>query len=300
VGGSILDATETMPVRVRVPDADRGDLGQVASLDLVTPNSDTVPLSALADVTLEPDLASIERRDGQRINTVQGFLTAGSLPDTVLTQFRQRLEAQKWQLPPGYRLEYGGEADARGDAIANLLSTVGVLAILMTATLVLSFNSFGLAALIGSVALLAVGLAALALKVFGSLFGFTAILGTLGLIGLAINDSIVVLAALRENSAARSGDAHATETVVMHATRHVIATTLTTITGFIPLMLDQTGFWPPLAIAIGGGLAGATILALYYIPAAHILIARLGKGRSSPKPPAPESTSQKLAESLPS
>ena len=280
VGGSILDETETMPVRVRVPDADRSDLGQVTSLDLVASSTgETIPLTALADVALEPEIATISRRNGQRINTVMGFLTAGSLPDTVLGQFEQQLAAKNWQLPPGYRLEYGGEADARGDAVGNLLSTVGVLAILMTATLVLSFNSFGLATLIGTVALLAVGLAALALKVFGSLFGFTAILGTLGLIGLAINDSIVVLAALREHPDARQGDPKATEAVVMHATRHVIATTLTTITGFIPLMLDRTGFWPPLAIAIAGGLGGATILALYYVPAAHILIFRGGRKR---------------------
>jgi multidrug efflux pump subunit AcrB len=171
-------------------------------------------------------------------------------------------------------MEYGGEADARGNAVGNLLSTVGVLAILMTATLVLSFNSFGLAALIGSVALFAVGLAALALKLFGSLFGFTAILGTLGLIGLAINDSIVVLAALREHPDARLGKPQATEAVVFHATRHVIATTVTTITGFVPLMLDRTGFWPPLAIAIAGGLGGATLLALYYIPSMHLLLTR--------------------------
>ncbi len=264
-----------MPIRVRVEDAQRSDVTHVASLDLVTPAGNTVPLEALADVTLEPNLATIERRDGQRINT------AGALPDTVLTQFRQQLADQDWQLPAGYRLEYGGEADARGDAIANLLSTIGVLAILMTATLVLSFNSFALAALIGSVALLAFGLAALALKGFGSLFGFTAILGTLGLIGLAINDSIVVLAAIREDPAARQGDPRATEAVVAHATRHVVATTFTTITGFIPLMLDPTGFWPPLAIAVAGGLGGATILALYYIPAAHILISRWQTRRSA-------------------
>jgi multidrug efflux pump subunit AcrB len=291
VGGSILDETETLPVRVQIADAQRRDVGQVASLDLVTPDGrDTVPLTALGQVTLEPELATITRRDGQRLNTVQGFLRAGALPDSVLSEFQQQLSARNWQLPPGYRLEYGGEADARGDAIANLLSTVGVLTILMTATLVLSFNSFGLAALIGSVALLSVGLAALALKLFGSLFGFTAILGTLGLIGLAINDSIVVLAALRDDPAARYGDPQATERVVLHATRHVIATTLTTITGFIPLMLDATGFWPPLAIAIAGGLGGATLLALYYIPAAHSLISRRQRqnpivpGATAPQP----------------
>ncbi|WP_008317735.1 efflux RND transporter permease subunit [Leptolyngbya sp. PCC 6406] len=280
VGGSILEGTETIPVRVRVPAAQRGDLAQVASLDLVTPRGDTVPLSAVATASLKPDFASIARYNGQRINTIMGFVTAGELPATVLQGFERRLAAVNFQLPAGYRIEYGGEADARGNAIANLLSTVGILTILMTATLVLSFNSFGLAALIGSVALLSVGLAALALKVFGSLFGFTAILGTLGLIGLAINDSIVVLAALREHPTAQQGDPVATEQVVMKATRHVLATTFTTIIGFTPLILDQTGFWPPLAIAIAGGLGGATILALYYIPAAHILIFRRGEARS--------------------
>ncbi|MEM9769419.1 MAG: efflux RND transporter permease subunit, partial [Cyanobacteria bacterium P01_D01_bin.71] len=96
----------------------------------------------------------------------------------------------------------------------------------------------------------------------------------------------VVLAALREDPAARQGDRAATEQVVLHATRHVVATTVTTITGFIPLMLDNTGFWPPLAIAIAGGLGGATILALYYIPAAHILITRRTITKSAPLSPA--------------
>lgn len=270
-GGSVLDGSRDIPVRVRVPGEQQGDLGAIASLDIVTPQGE-LPLDAIASLDLVPDTASISRRNGQRINTVQGFITAGALPSTVLAAFQERLEEQGFALPPGYRIEYGGEADARGTAVGNLLSTVGVLGILMTATLVLSFNSFGLAALIGTVAVLAVGLAALALKLFGSIFGFTAILGTLGLIGLAINDSIVVLAALREHPEARLGHPQLMEDVVFDATRHVIATTVTTIIGFVPLMVDPTGFWPPLAIAIAGGLGGATLLALYYIPSVYRLL----------------------------
>ncbi|WP_017301184.1 efflux RND transporter permease subunit [Nodosilinea nodulosa] len=272
-GGSVLDGTHDIPVRVRVPEPQQGDLGAIASLEMVTAQGN-MPLDAIASMALVPDTATISRRDGQRINTVQAFITAGSLPSTVLATFQKRLAAQNFELPPGYRIEYGGEADARGTAVGNLLSTVGVLMILMTATLVLSFNSFGLATLIGTVAILSVGLAALALKLFGSIFGFTAILGTLGLIGLAINDSIVVLAALREHPEARLGQPQAVEDVVFHATRHVIATTVTTIVGFVPLMLDPTGFWPPLAIAIAGGLGGATLLALYYIPSVYRLLTR--------------------------
>lgn len=280
-GGSILEGSRDIPLRVRVPGDQQGDLGAIASLDIVTPQGE-LPLDAIASLDLVPDTASINRRNGQRINTVQGFITAGALPSTVLAAFQERLKEQGFALPPGYRIEYGGEADARGTAVGNLLSTVGVLGILMTATLVLSFNSFGLAALIGTVAILSVGLAALALKLFGSIFGFTAILGTLGLIGLAINDSIVVLAALREHPEARLGHPQAVEDVVFQATRHVIATTVTTIVGFVPLMVDPTGFWPPLAIAIAGGLGGATLLALYYIPSVYRLLSYRHPARVSP------------------
>ncbi len=285
LGGSILEDTEDLPVRVRLADADRGDLAQVASLDLLSNSGTPVPLASVAQVNLMPETSRIAREDGQRINTVQGFLTAGALPSKVLAQFQQRLDESDFALPAGYRLSYGGEADARGTAVGNLLSTVGVLTILMTATLVLSFNSFALAGLLAAVAIAAVGLAAMALWLFDSIFGFTAILGTLGLIGLAINDSIVVLAALQDDPLAREGNLKATQQVVAKATRHIIATTLTTIIGFVPLMLDSTGFWPPLAISIAGGLGGATLLALYFIPSAHLLIFRRKANPSRPSYP---------------
>ncbi|BDM82287.1 efflux RND transporter permease subunit [Acaryochloris marina] len=273
-GGSLLESTEDLPVRVRLSDTDRADLSSVTSLELLGSQDGQVPLSAIADINLVPNLATITRRDGQRFNTVEGYLQAGALPDTVLKQFQTRLEQSEFQLPPGYSLTYGGEADARGSAVGNLLATVGLLVILMTATLVLSFNSFLLAGLIGLIALLSIGLGAFALWAFQSIFGFTAILGMLGLIGLAINDSIVVLAALREDERAYQGSRRAIERVVLSSARHVVATTLTTIVGLVPLMMDETGFWLPLAITIAGGLLGATILALYFVPCIFLLIHR--------------------------
>ncbi|MEM9163359.1 MAG: efflux RND transporter permease subunit, partial [Cyanobacteria bacterium P01_F01_bin.4] len=280
IGGSLLEGTEDIPVRVRLPEAERGNLAQITSTDLLSgSNSRTIPLSSVASLDLVPDLNTIARRNEQRINLVQGFITAGSLPSEALSEFQQALENSGFELPAGYRLDYGGEADARGTAVGNLLSTVGVLVVLMAATLILSFNSFGLAGLLAVVAVAAVGLAAMALWLFNALFGFTAILGTLGLIGLAINDSIVVLAALRSDPLARHGHIKATQQVVMKSTRHVVATTLTTIVGFTPLLLDETGFWPPLAIAIAGGLGGATLLALYFIPSAYLLMHRRQRNR---------------------
>ncbi len=173
-----------------------------------------------------------------------------------------------------YRYEFGGESGERDEAVGNLLASVGVLLVLMLATLVLSFNSFRLAALIALVAGLSGGLAMLSLWLFNYPFGFTAIIGSMGLIGVAVNDSIVVLAALREHPQARLGDRASVETVVMRSTRHVLSTTVTTIAGFTPLLISGGGFWPPLAIAIAGGVAGATLLALYLVPSAYILLMR--------------------------
>jgi multidrug efflux pump len=160
--------------------------------------------------------------------------------------------------------------------------------VLMVATLVLSFGSFRVAALVGVVGMLSVGLGLGALSVFGHPFGFMAIIGSMGLAGVAINDAIVVLAALREDPEARRGDPIAVRNVVTHSTRHVVATSLTTMAGFAPLVIAGGGFWPPLAIAISGGVGGATILALYFIPSAYILAMSSGQHHKKPLSTIPE------------
>ncbi len=279
LGGSVLEEIEELPVRVRVGEGQRTDLDRVASLGLMSPALAgrvdapvaSAPLSALAEVTLVPDVAAIARFNGQRMNEVKAFLRAGTLPAETLTAFQEAWSEVGTDLPPGYRLEFAGEAAKRDDAVANLLSSVSVLAVLMAATLVLSFGSFRMAGTIGMVGFLSAGLGMGSLWLFEYPFGFMAIVGTMGLIGVAINDSIVVLAALRENQAARQGQPEAVRDVVHRATRHVLATTFTTVAGFAPLVLGGGGFWPPLAVTIACGVFGATLLALIFSPSVYIL-----------------------------
>jgi multidrug efflux pump subunit AcrB len=278
-GGSVLEATEELPVRVRLSNENRRQLEQMTTLDLLpgqpsSSNHSTIPLATIGEIQLVPDLAAIARRNGQRINLVQGFITAGELPASVLAEFQQRLSVANFQLPPGYSFEFGGESEERGTAIANLLSTVGVLGVLLMATLVLTFNSFAIAGSILLIAVLSAGLGLVALGLSGYPFGFTAILGTIGLIGIAVNESTVVIAALQADSAASLGDRKAIQEVVVHATRHMVATTITDIAGFTPLLFDPTGFWNPLAIVIAGGLTGVTLLSLYCVPSIYLLLMR--------------------------
>lgn len=277
-GGLILEGTEEIPVRVRSGNATRSDVDRIESLNLLParfearPGFHGIPLTALGTTQLTTSQSAITRQNRQRLTIVQAFLQAGVLPAPVLEKFRERLEVSDFRLPPGYRLQFGGEAAQRNDAIGNLMASVGILAVLMVAALVMSFRSFRLAGLVGIVALLAVGLGLGALWLFGFPFGFMAIIGTMGLVGVAINDTIVVLAAIRDDHAARNGDAKALADVVNRSTRHVIATSLTTMAGFLPLILDGGQFWPPMAVTIAGGVGGATILALIFVPACYMLV----------------------------
>ena len=280
-GGSIVEATEELPVRVRLRDQNRNDVQSLSEVDLVSSlasNSGTtnaytgIPLTALADINMTADFGSIPHLRGRRMNEIQVFIPAGVLPSEVLGRFEQRWAEANLQLPNGYVIRFGGEAAKRDEAIGNLMANVGVLLVLMIATLVLSFGSFRLAGLIGMVGALSVGLGTGSLWLYGYPFGFMAIVGTMGLIGVAINDSIVVLAAIRGNGEAAKGNRDEIRNAVGQSTRHIISTSLTTMAGFTPLILGGGGFWPPLAIAIAGGVGGATILALIFVPSAYVIL----------------------------
>ena len=294
VGGSILEDTEDVPVRVRLSDGERDNLDRITSLNLRPsdrdPDAASVPLSTLGEIELVSEPAIVSRRNGRRVNTIQGFIRAGVIPATVLEQLKQRLEKNDFQLPPGYSFDFGGEAAERERALGNLTSTVSVLMMLMFALLVLSFGSFRSAGIIVLVALGSVGLGLASLWWFDYPLGFMSILGIIGLIGVAINDSIVVLAALRSDFLARQGDLKAMREVIVGSTRHILTTTVTTVVGFIPLLIAGGGFWSPLAVCMVGGVSGATFLALYFVPCAYLLVTKkrdrqqLNRNRSKLKP----------------
>ncbi|MEO0377408.1 MAG: efflux RND transporter permease subunit [Cyanobacteria bacterium P01_A01_bin.17] len=271
-----------MPVRVRLSNRNRADLSQIASLDLQSENVNggSRSTSAFSDFNLIPELSNISRRNEERVNIVQAFLSAGTLPSVVQTAFEEKLV--DFELPPGYRTEYGGELAEQSQAVGNLLLYVPLLGIMMVTALVLSLGSFRQAVIVAFVGLGSVGMALFSLKVSGAVFGFMAIVGTLGLVGIAINDTVMVLSGLNENADAKRGDRKAIAYVVNHSTRHVITTTITTIAGFVPLLVSGGPFWQPLAIAIAGGISGSSLLALYFVPAAYALIYRSRQKPSHP------------------
>lgn len=274
VAGSISEQKEEIPVRVRIEGPDRTRLDGVASYALHSGNGAAVPLEAIGEFEVVPEYVAINHWDTIRQNEVYGYLEAGLLPATVLKDVKERLSASGIVMPEGYRIAYGGEEESRDEAVADLMLGVPLLLLVMFGALVLSFNSFRCAALVAFVGILSVGPGIAAVWFFDYPLGFMAIIGILGLIGVAINDSIVVLAAIREDEAGRNGDPDAVEDSVMRSTRHVVATSVTTMAGFTPLFLNGGQIWPPMAVVIGGGVFGATLLSLFFVPSLYVVLQR--------------------------
>ena len=275
VGGSVLEETEELPVRVRLDSDLRADLNQIASSQIVlSDGTGWTPLSAVGELKLRPQTPSIHRRNGQRSNTIKAYVVAGALAPEITAALMKKIETTGYQLPPGYAFDLGGDAEELGTAMGGLFRYAPVLVIVMLATVVLSFRSFLLAGILAGVAASSTGLAFLTLWVAGYPLGFNPMIGMAGLIGIALNDSIVVLAQIRSNPLARAGDLQEVAAEVMKTSRHVLSTTLTTIGGFVPLLLSGGDFWPPLAIVIAGGVGGASILALYFVPSSYVLVRR--------------------------
>ncbi|MCA3486254.1 MAG: efflux RND transporter permease subunit [Rhodobacter sp.] len=274
-GGSLLEGTEELPVRVRLGAGLRGDPVAIGDMPILPPGAaqiaatgafPAVPLSTLGTLRLEPSESTINRLNGERVNDVQAYLMPGVLPAVALAEAMALMEAEGYAPPQGIRLQIGGDSDERDSTVQALVAPLGLIITLSIAIVVLTFNSFRLTLIAFAVAGLSAGLSILSLAVFSYPFGINAIIGVIGSIGVSINAALIVLSALQEDARASAGDRAAMVDVVAGSSRHIVSTTVTTVGGFLPLILGGGGFWPPFAMSIAGGVALSVILAFAFTP----------------------------------
>ncbi|MEM8591783.1 MAG: efflux RND transporter permease subunit [Pseudomonadota bacterium] len=296
-GGSLVEGTEQLPVRVRMGNGLRADLAAISDMPILLPGAaglsaqgtyPAVPLSALADPILEPAEGVIIRRNGQRENTVQAFLVPNVLPEEALQDVLAELDATGFQVPVGYELKLGGDSDARDNTLGNLMASMGLIVTLTIAAIALTFNSFRLTVVALIVCVLSAGLSILSLAVMQYPFGIIAIIGVIGSIGVSINAAIIILTGLQGDARSNAGDRDAMAKVVAGSSRHIISTTVTTFGGFLPLILDGGAFWPPFAVSIAGGVLLSTVVSFLFTPAAFALIHRRVPLEEAPEIEAPE------------
>lgn len=267
---SMSEGTEEIPIRVRLTDGHRSRVERIRSLPIITqrPPRKITTVNSLANVSIDQQLFNISRRNAMRCNIVYAYTKAGMLPIEIEDDFKRSLIQSEIEWPAGYRYDFGGTSAERNSAVGNLASYSAIVLVLMLAVLVLTLGSFRMAGIIFAVAVLSVGLGLASLWLFDYPIGIVGIIGLAGLLGLAVNDSIVVL---RECQIGDDNDRPVAESVYS-STRHVLATSVTTVAGVLPLIWQGGDFWPPMMIVISGGIIGATAIALGFTPACYALL----------------------------
>ena len=270
---SMLDSNKEIPIRIKgVRDSSdiTGDTGYLS-----IPTRDGIDfIGNYGQATINKTSSYVTRRNSQRVNQVEGWIWTGTLPHKTEQYLEEKFNEFERNLPPGYSIIVGGEAESRGQSQSQIYSSAIIYLLLITFGLVFALNSFKQTLLILSVAIFSIGLSFLGLKLGQQNYGFIGTVGALGLIGLSINDSIIVLSHIKEKANQVSMTKSDLIEVVIRSTRHIITTSLTTLGGFLPLIFANI-FFRPLAWAMSIGVLGATMTALLYIPAMFILLKKI-------------------------
>jgi len=264
----IRDAIYLVDVVVRASDEQRVSLETIRTLQVPLSDGRSVPLSAFASVEYGQEYPLVWRRDRRPTLTVQADVAPDMLPATVVQTLAPRVAELAASLPAGYRIEVGGSVEESNKAQASVMAVVPLMLFLMLTILMLQLQGFNRLFLVLSVAPLGtIGVVA-ALLVSGKPMGFVAILGVLALVGMIARNSVILIDQVETEKTHGRHPWDAVVVATMHRFRPILLTAAAAILGMIPIA--PTIFWGPMAYAIMGGLAVATLLTLIFLPALYV------------------------------
>ncbi len=278
--GNPIESLETAPIFSMLPSLSALNMetvqglmtGAISEQDIISSALSTTPLSqAISEIKLKWEDPVVIRHNGQRAMRAQ----CNTMPGVGAEDARQEIidAVEAIELPAGYSLSWEGEYAAKSKSMKYLFGNLPLAIVLMIGILIMLFKDYRKPLIILiCVPLLFVG-AVFGVLVSGKAFGFVAICGVLGLIGMMIKNGVVLmdeinlqigegkepLEALLDSSAVRF--------------RPVMMASLTTILGMIPLLPDD--MFGSLAATIMGGLLVGTIITLIFIPILYSLFFRI-------------------------
>ncbi|QFT75747.1 efflux RND transporter permease subunit [Ruegeria sp. THAF33] len=263
------EGTEAIPIVARAQGNFRDSLEDLANLSVPT-NGGLISLNQVA--TFKPTLqfSQIRRENQERMITISG--KSETLGATQVEQLLQPTLAAL-DLGPEYNIRIGGESEEGAKIRGKLAAGIPYAMIVMLAALTFQFNSARRVALtIMTIPLIVVG-APLALELSGRPLSFFAILGLLSLMGIIINNAIVLIDQIDIERQTQSLD-DAIVTAAKKRVRPVMLASLTTVLGLVPMALNGGALFEPMATLMVGGLFLASPLTLLFVPPTYRLFFR--------------------------
>ncbi len=264
---SIREGDTQIPVIARVRPEERARVSDVQNLYVGNSSDDRrIPLGQLSKLTYGLETEKIRRRNQFRTITVSAFVREGRLASEVMNEARERIEAIAAALPPGYRLEIGGEEEEQVKSFAEMKVVMAVSIACIYMALVLQFRNAVKPLLVFAAVPYGLVGVVIALVVMDAPFGFMAFLGVVSLIGVIVSHIIVLFDFIEEMRA----EGESLEVALLDAgivrLRPVLITVGATVLGLFPLASHGGPLWEPLCYVQIGGLTLASIVTLLMVP----------------------------------
>jgi len=262
---------DAYPIMIRGPRSERVQVSDLERLYLWTDSGSAAALSEFSDPKLSSGPARISRYNRERLASVSAFTEAGQLTGEVNDRVAAKLADLR--LPSGYTIDYGGVAEAQSESFSGLGPAIVIAAFGVMAVLLLEFGSFAVAGIVAFVIPFGVMGGLIALYLAGESLSYTSIIGFIALIGIEIKNSILLVEFANQQRARGVPLREAVERAGEIRFLPVLLTSLTAIGGLIPLAVEGSPLYSPLAFVIIGGLISSTLIARIVTPPMYMLLA---------------------------
>ena len=269
------ERTESIDVVARAVAPERLSVEGLESINLRTSTGGVVSLAQLATLKYELEEPILWRRNKDLLMTVRAGVADGVQGPDVAARLDKALAPIRATLPPGYRIEVGGDQEESAKSQASIFKMMPLMAFLMILFLMLQLQSFSKLALVLLTAPLGLIGVSLFLLLFNQPFGFVSLLGVIALAGMIMRNSVILVDQIDQDIEAGHSKWDAVIDATVRRARPIVLTAGTAIFAMIPL--SRSVFWGPMAVALMGGLLVATALTLLFLPALYAAWFRVKK-----------------------
>ncbi len=261
------EGNERIDLVARGTEVERTQLSRLPNLMISTPHSTSIPLSQVATISSEFEEGVIWRRNRVPSITVRAHLRGNMQAPVVSAQIEEKLGEIKANLPLGISIETGGATEESAKGGASVAKGAPLFLVTVLTLLILQLQSFSRTFLVLLTAPLGLIGVTAALLLFDKPFGFVAMLGTIALSGMIMRNSVILVDQIEQDKSGGLEDWQAIVESTIRRFRPIVLTAAAAILAMIPLM--RSVFFGPMAVAIMGGLAVATLLTVLFLPALY-------------------------------
>jgi len=267
------EGNERIDLVARGAEVERTKLSRLPNLMINTQNGTSVPLSQIATISSEFEEGVIWRRNRVPSLQVRANLRGNMQAPVVSGQIEAQLTEIKANLPLGITIETGGAVEEAAKGAASVAKGAPLFLVVVLTLLILQLRSFSRVFLVLLTAPLGLIGVTIALLVFDKPFGFVAMLGTIALSGMIMRNSVILVDQIDQDIASGLAPWQAIVESTIRRFRPIVLTAAAAILAMIPL--TRSVFFGPMAVAIMGGLAVATVLTVLLLPSLYALWYRI-------------------------